>query len=121
MIGLALVTLVTLLAAGIITTFKSAVDDLWKNADYAVTAQNNFSPIPISVAAEAAKAPGVDAVGSVRAGQAQAFGSVFNATAVNPAAARFSRSTGRTAPTRCSPASATTAPSSTKASRTTTA
>ena len=88
MIGLALVTLVTLLAAGIITTFKSAVDDLWKNADYAVTAQNNFSPIPISVAAEAAKAPGVDAVGSVRAGQAQAFGSVFNATAVNPAAAR---------------------------------
>ena len=51
MIGLALVTLVTLLAAGIVTTFKSAVDDLWKNADYAVTAQNNFSPIPVSVAA----------------------------------------------------------------------
>ena len=88
MIGLALVTLVTLLAAGIITTFKSAVDDLWKNADYAVTAQNNFSPIPVSVAAEAAKAPGVDAVGSVRAGQAKAFGSVFNATAVDPPAAR---------------------------------
>ena len=88
MIGLALVTLVTLLAAGIIATFKSAVDDLWKNADYAVTAQNNFSPIPVSVAAEVAKAPGVDAVGSVRAGQAKAFGSVFNATAVNPAAAR---------------------------------
>jgi putative ABC transport system permease protein len=88
MIGLALVTLVTILAAGIVTTFKSAVDDLWKNADYAVTAQNNFSPIPVSVAAAAAKAPGVDAVGSVRAGQAKAFGSVFNATAVDPAAAR---------------------------------
>jgi putative ABC transport system permease protein len=89
MIGLALVTLVTLLAAGIISTFKSAVDDLWKNADYALTAQNNFSPIPVSVAAAAAKAPGVNAVGSVRAGQAKAFGSVFNATAVDPPTARI--------------------------------
>jgi putative ABC transport system permease protein len=89
MIGLALVTLVTLLAAGIVSTFKGAVDDLWKNADYALTAQNNFSPIPISVAAAAAKAPGVDAVGSVRAGQAKAFGSVFNATAVDPPTARI--------------------------------
>jgi len=89
MIGLALVTLVTLLAAGIVSTFKGAVDDLWKNADYALTAQNNFSPIPVSVAETAAKAPGVEAVGSVRAGQAKAFGSVYNATAVNPAAARI--------------------------------
>ena len=88
MIGLALVTLVTLLAAGIVSTFKGAVDDLWKNADYALTAQNNFSPIPISIAQTAAKAPGVDAVGSVRAGQAKAFGSVFNATAVDPPTAR---------------------------------
>jgi putative ABC transport system permease protein len=89
MIGLALVTLVTLLAAGIISTFKSAVDDLWKNADYALTAQNNFSPISVSVADAAAKAPGVEAVGNVRAGQAKAFGSVYNATAVNPAASRI--------------------------------
>ena len=77
------------LAAGIVSTFRSAVDDLWKNADYALTAQNNFSPIPVSVAAAAAKAPGVDAVGSVRAGQAKAFGSVYNATAVNPATSRI--------------------------------
>jgi putative ABC transport system permease protein len=89
MIGLALVTLVTLLAAGIISTFKGAVDDLWKNADYALTAQNNFSPIPTSVADAAAKAPGVEAVGNVRAGQAKAFGSVYNATAVNPDASRI--------------------------------
>jgi putative ABC transport system permease protein len=89
MIGLALVTLVTLLAAGIISTFKGAVDDLWKNADYALTAQNNFSPIPTSVADAAAKAPGVEAVGDVRAGQAKAFGSVYNATAVNPDASRI--------------------------------
>jgi len=89
MIGLALVTLVAVLAAGIISTFRSAVDDLWKNADYALTAQNNFSPMPVSVAAAAAKAPGVEAVGNVRAGQAKAFGNVYNATAVNPAAGRI--------------------------------
>jgi putative ABC transport system permease protein len=89
MIGLALVTLVSVLAAGIVSTFRSAVDDLWKNADYAVTAQNNFSPIPVSVAQAATKAPGVDAVGSVRAGQARAFGSVFNATAVDPPTSRI--------------------------------
>ena len=89
MIGLALVTLVTILAAGIISTFKGAVDDLWKNADYALTAQNNFSPIPTSVANAAAKAPDVEAVGNVRAGQAKAFGSVYNATAVNPDASRI--------------------------------
>jgi ABC-type antimicrobial peptide transport system permease subunit len=43
----------------------------------------------VSVAAAAAKAPGVDAVGSVRAGQAMAFGSVFNATAVDPPTSRI--------------------------------
>ena len=85
MIGLALVTLVAVLAAGIVSTFRSAVDELWKHADYAVTAQNNFSPLPVSVAEAAAGAPGVTAVGSVRAGQAQAFGDVINATAVTPA------------------------------------
>jgi putative ABC transport system permease protein len=89
MIGLALVTLVSVLAAGIVSTFRSAVDDLWKNADYAITAQNNFSPIPVSVAAAAAKAPGVDAVGSVRAGEARAFGEVFGATAVDPPTSRI--------------------------------
>jgi len=89
MIGLALVTLVTLLASGLVSTFRSAVDDLWKNADYAITAQNNFSPIPTGVAEAAAKTPGVEAVGDVRAGQAKAFGSVYNATAVNPETSRI--------------------------------
>jgi putative ABC transport system permease protein len=86
MIGLALVTLVSLLAAGIISSFKGAVNDIWKNADYAVTAQNNFSPIPVAAADAIAKTPGVTAVGNVRAGEARAFGHTFNATAVNPEA-----------------------------------
>ena len=58
MIGLALVTLVAMLAAGIIGTFNSAVDDLCARRFYAITAQNNFSPIPISAADAAAKTPG---------------------------------------------------------------
>src|SRR6185503_19273346 len=62
MIGLALVTLVAVLAAGITSTFRGAVNELWGGADYAVTAQNNFSPIPVAAANAAAKAPGVEAV-----------------------------------------------------------
>ncbi|MFL5953445.1 MAG: ABC transporter permease [Gaiellaceae bacterium] len=87
MIGLALVTLVAVLAAGITTSFRGAVDKIWKNADYAISAQNNFTPIPPASANAAAKSPIVEAVGSVRTGDAGAFGKGFFATAVNPAAA----------------------------------
>jgi putative ABC transport system permease protein len=87
MIGLALVTLVAVLAAGITQSFRGAVNDIWHNADYAITAQNNFSPIPTAAADAAAKSPVTDAVGNVRTGEALAFGSSFFATAVNPAGA----------------------------------
>jgi putative ABC transport system permease protein len=85
MIGLALVTLVSVLAAGIVTSFKGSVNDLWRKADYAITAQNNFSPIPVAAAEAIAKTPGVTAVGNVRAGQTRAFGKTITTTAVNPA------------------------------------
>ena len=91
MIGLALVTLVAVLASGITTSFRSAVDKIWHNADYAVTAQNNFSPIPVAAADAAAKVPGVEAVGNVRTGDAKAFGHSFFATAVNPPGATMFR------------------------------
>ncbi|MDH4177066.1 MAG: ABC transporter permease [Thermoleophilia bacterium] len=84
MIGLALVTLVAVLAAGIVQTFKGAVDDLWRNADYAITAQNNFSPIPVSAAEAVAMAPGVTAVGNVRTGEVGAYGKTIFGTAVDP-------------------------------------
>jgi putative ABC transport system permease protein len=84
MIGLALVTLVAVLAAGITSTFRGAVEDLWTNADYAVTSQNNFSPVPVAVSVRIDEVPGVDAVGDVRTGDAQAFGKPFFATAVTP-------------------------------------
>ncbi|MEJ7568912.1 MAG: FtsX-like permease family protein [Gaiellaceae bacterium] len=83
MIGLALVTLVAVLAAGITTTFRSAVDDIF-TSDYAITAQNNFSPIPTTAAEAAAEAPGVEAIASVRTAEARIFDSNEFVTAVEP-------------------------------------
>ena len=85
MIGLALVTLVATLAAGITSTFRGAVDKIF-TSDYAITAQNNFSPIPIDAAAAAAKTPGVEAIASTRTGEARVFGSTEFVTAVDPTA-----------------------------------
>ncbi len=87
MIGLALVTLVAVLAAGITTSFRNAVEKIWQDADYAITAQNNFTPIPPAAAETAARSPLVEAVGNVRTGDVAAYGKAFFATAVNPAAA----------------------------------
>jgi putative ABC transport system permease protein len=84
MIGLALVTLVSVLTAGIITSFKGAVNDLWRDADYALTAQNNFSPIPVSASEAIADTPGVAAVGNVRGGEALYFNEGRFLTAVGP-------------------------------------
>ena len=83
MIGLALVTLVATLAAGIVNSFEGAVNDLF-TGDYAITAQNNFSPIPIAAADAAAESPGVTAVGNVRTGEARIFEKTEFATAVDP-------------------------------------
>ena len=83
MIGLALVTLVATLAAGITSTFRGAVEDIF-TSDYAITAQNNFSPIPTEAGEAAAQAPGVEAAASTRAGEARVFGSTDAVTAVEP-------------------------------------
>lgn len=87
MIGLALVTLVAVLAAGIVQTFKGAVNDLWRDADYAITAQNNFSPIPVAAADAVAEADGVVLIASVRTGEAFVLGSARFLTAVDPQSA----------------------------------
>ncbi len=85
MIGLALVTLVAVLASGITATFESAVNDIF-TSDYAITAQNNFSPIPISAGNAAAKAPGVETISSVRVGEARIFSATEAVTGVDPQA-----------------------------------
>jgi putative ABC transport system permease protein len=74
MIGLALVTLVAVLSASLIGSFKGAVDSIF-SGDYAVTAVNqNAMAIPVAAASAAAKAPSVEAISSVRAGNALVFG-----------------------------------------------
>jgi putative ABC transport system permease protein len=83
MIGLALVTLVATLAAGITSTFRGAVDDVF-TSDYAITAQNNFSPIPVEAAQAAADAPGVEAIASTRTGEARIFDKTEFVTATEP-------------------------------------
>jgi putative ABC transport system permease protein len=83
MIGLTLVTLVATLSSGILASFRGAVNDLFVG-DYAITAQNNFSPIPIDAAAAAAQAPGVTVVGNVRTGEVFTLGEPRFATAVDP-------------------------------------
>ena len=82
MIGLALVTLVATLAAGITSTFRGAVDDIF-TSDYAITAQNNFSPIPTDAAEAVTNVAGVEAVASTRTGEARIFGKVEFVTAVD--------------------------------------
>jgi putative ABC transport system permease protein len=90
MIGLALVTLVAVIAAGITKSFRGAVNDLWISG-YAITAQNNFDPIPIAAGNAAAKTPGVQAVANVRIGDGLIFNKVHQATAVDPGAAQIFR------------------------------
>jgi putative ABC transport system permease protein len=81
MIGLALVTLVGVLAAGLRTQFESGVNQLFVG-NYALTASNNFSPIGIASANAVRSVPGITTVGSVRAGDGKAFGSKINLTGV---------------------------------------
>jgi putative ABC transport system permease protein len=83
MIGLALVTLVSVLAAGLKSTFESSVNQIF-SADYALTATNNFSPVSIASAQVLEKVPGVSVVSGVRAGQGRAFGGEINVSGVSP-------------------------------------
>jgi putative ABC transport system permease protein len=82
MIGLALVTLVSVLASGLKTSFESAVNSIFKG-QYAVTATDNFSPISIASANALRSVPGVQVVSGVRAGQGKAFGHRIGVTAVS--------------------------------------
>ena len=90
MIGLALVTLVAMLAAGIRASFFNAVDHLWAT-DYAVTAENNYSPIPISVEKPIQRVPGVQQVVGVRTGEAKYLGKKHGFTGVGPGASSVFR------------------------------
>jgi putative ABC transport system permease protein len=82
MIGLALVTLVGVLAAGLKSRFGNAVDQVFV-ANYAVTASDNFTPIGVSSENALRHVPGVLVVSGVRAGDGKAFGSKIRVTGVS--------------------------------------
>ena len=83
MIGLALVTLVSVLAAGLKSTFEDSVNSLF-SADYALTATDNFSPIPTASADALKRVPGVQVVAGVRAGSGRALGSDISVSGAPP-------------------------------------
>ncbi len=88
MIGITLVTLVTMLAVSIRASFFGAVDKIWI-ADYAVTAENNFDLIPIAIGNQLRKTPGVHNVVGVRAGETRAFGAKHSVSAIDPGASHI--------------------------------
>ena len=83
MIGLALVTLVGVLAAGLKTRFEGGIDQTFIS-DYALTAEDNFTPIGAAAGNALETTPGVTAVSSVRAGQVRVFGGRTQLTGVEP-------------------------------------
>jgi ABC-type antimicrobial peptide transport system permease subunit len=85
MIGLALVTLVATLAAGLIKPFESAVDKIF-TADYAVTPSNNLGggTLPIAAVDAIRRTPGVEAAAGVRLGEAKIFDKSVTLTAIDP-------------------------------------
>jgi putative ABC transport system permease protein len=81
MIGLTLVTLVGVLAAGLRTRFSDSVNQLFV-ANYAITATDNFTPIGTASEVALKRVPGVEVVAGVRAGDGRAFGSRVNVSGV---------------------------------------
>jgi putative ABC transport system permease protein len=83
MIGLTLVTLVSVLAAGLKTTFEDSVNKLFV-ADYALTSENGFTPTSVASERALQHVPGVQVVSGVRAGEAKTFGKRVAITGVEP-------------------------------------
>jgi putative ABC transport system permease protein len=83
MIGLALVTLVATLGAGLKSTDRNALKDQVRS-DYVVTSDNGFDPFTASAGDAVADVPGVAVASTVRSDQASAFGSDVTVTGIDP-------------------------------------
>ena len=83
MIGLALVTFVSVFAAGLRGGFEGAVNKLFVG-DYALTSSNGFDPLTAQASEALRKAPGVTVVSPIRAGSGRLLGKTINVTAVEP-------------------------------------
>jgi putative ABC transport system permease protein len=74
MIGLALVTFVTVFAAGLKSTVAQVVDENFAGG-LVIQNSNGFGPIPAGAAFAASRVPGVDSVETLREAQAKLLGS----------------------------------------------
>jgi putative ABC transport system permease protein len=90
MIGITLVTLVTMLATSIRASFFGAVDKIFA-ANYAITAENNFDLIPASIGEAIKKEPGVHDVVAVRVGDMRVFGSKNQLSGIDPGGSKIFR------------------------------
>jgi putative ABC transport system permease protein len=90
MIGLALITFVAILGAGLRSSFNDAVNKLFV-ADYALTAENGFDPFTKQADDAVAVTPGVTAVSPIRGGDGRVFKHNVQVTAVEPNLAKTVR------------------------------
>ena len=87
MIGLALVTFVAVLGAGLRASFEDAVNQIFVG-NYALTATDTFTPITVQAEKALKQTPGLTAVSGIRAGSGRYLGNVHDLTAVEPNAAK---------------------------------
>jgi putative ABC transport system permease protein len=81
MIGLALVTFVSILGQGLRTSFSDSVSELFV-ADYSLNAGDD--PLNAAAALAAERAEGVEVVSAIRGDDAQAFGETVHVNGVDP-------------------------------------
>src|SRR3712207_1233019 len=73
MIGLALVTLVATLGAGMRASAEDSLDNI-VDADYVLTSENGYSTFPAAAGEALAGVPGVEVASNLRSDSARAFG-----------------------------------------------
>jgi putative ABC transport system permease protein len=88
MVGLALVTVVATLGAGLRDSDRKTLEDS-VHADYVVTSKNGFDPFPQAAGDALAKAPGVTGSASMRQDQAKIFGEDKSVSGIPPGFTRF--------------------------------
>jgi putative ABC transport system permease protein len=84
MIGLALVTFVAVLGQVVKTSFANETDRIVQ-ADYLLTAQDGFSPLPTQAGETLGFAPGVELISSVRNDSALVLGEEQSVVGIDPA------------------------------------
>jgi putative ABC transport system permease protein len=88
MVGLALVTVVATLGAGLRTSDREAIGSA-VDSDYVVTSKNGFEPFPAAAGAALPKAAGVSLASDVRSDEAKVFGDSRIVNGVAPSFAKF--------------------------------